>query len=189
MRLPYFSPLASLGILLSSPFLQGATSCVCSVLSTSHRPLAPAIYASARSAMGNSQTKETRSSLAQSSRRHHPSAHSSSRGRSPYGGRYGDSGNGPDLSFLGIGGSSDRHAATLEHRRETKQEREARRLEKERAARIKERERSMKEEHIDGGYLVTQGVYVGTEDFNKAVVRRLMVCFCHPQYSFCTSDC
>ena len=28
---------------------------------------------------------------------------------------------------------------------------------------------------MDGGYLVTQGVYVGTEDFNKAVVRRLMV--------------
>jgi hypothetical protein len=33
----------------------------------------------------------------------------------------------------------------------------------------------MKEEHVDGGYLVTQGVYVGTEDFNKAVVRQLMV--------------
>ena len=36
----------------------------------------------------------------------------------------------------------------------------------------------MKEEHVDGGYLVTQGVYVGTEDFNKDVVRQLMVC-CH----------
>ena len=33
----------------------------------------------------------------------------------------------------------------------------------------------MKEEHVDGGYVVTQGVYVGTEDFNKAVVRQLMV--------------
>lgn len=33
----------------------------------------------------------------------------------------------------------------------------------------------MKEEHVDGGYLVTQGVYVGTEDFNKATVRQLMV--------------
>lgn len=33
----------------------------------------------------------------------------------------------------------------------------------------------MREEHVDGGYLVTQGVYVGTEDFNKAVVRQLMV--------------
>lgn len=65
--------------------------------------------------------------------------------------------------------------ATLEQRRETKQEREARRQEKENAARLKERERSMKEEHVDGGFLVTQGVYVGTEDFNKAVVRQLMV--------------
>lgn len=35
----------------------------------------------------------------------------------------------------------------------------------------------MREEHVDGGYLVTQGVYVGPEDFNKAVVRQLMVCF------------
>ena len=41
--------------------------------------------------------------------------------------------------------------------------------------RQKERERSMKEESVDGGYLVTQGVYTGTEDFNKAVVRQLMV--------------
>jgi L-2-hydroxyglutarate oxidase LhgO len=81
------------------------------------------------------------------------------------------------LSILGIGSShrEDREVATLEHRRETKQEREARRLEKERATRLKERERSMKEEHVDGGYLVTQGVYVGTEDFNKVVVRQLMV--------------
>lgn len=82
----------------------------------------------------------------------------------------------PDLSFLGIGGSADRDAASMENRRETKQEREARKLEKERAARIVERERSMREEHVDGGYLVTQGVYVGIEDFNKSVVRQLMVC-------------
>lgn len=33
----------------------------------------------------------------------------------------------------------------------------------------------MKTEHVDGGYLVTQGVYVGTEDFNKPIVRQLMV--------------
>lgn len=63
----------------------------------------------------------------------------------------------------------------LEHRRETRQEREARKLEKERVARVKERERSVREEHVDGGFLVTQGVYVGTEDFNKAMVRQLMV--------------
>lgn len=49
-------------------------------------------------------------------------------------------------------------------------------MEKERVARIKERERSLKEEHVDGGYLVTMGVYTGPEDFNKSVVRQLMVC-------------
>ena len=82
----------------------------------------------------------------------------------------------PDLSLLGIGGNSDRDVSSLETRRETKQEREARKLEKERAARLKERERSIREEHVDGGYLVTHGVYVGTEDFNKSVVRQMMVC-------------
>ena len=82
----------------------------------------------------------------------------------------------PDLSvLLGIGSSSDRDAPGPETRRETKQEREARRAEKERVARLKERERSMREEHVDGGYLVTQGVYTGTEDFNKGIVRHLMV--------------
>ncbi|ETI23606.1 hypothetical protein G647_05408 [Cladophialophora carrionii CBS 160.54] len=81
----------------------------------------------------------------------------------------------PDFSFLGIGGTSDQDATSLEQRRETKVEREARKAERERAARLKERERSMKEEHVDGGYLVTQGVYVGAEDFNKAVVRQLMI--------------
>ena len=64
---------------------------------------------------------------------------------------------------------------SLETRRATKQEREARKLELERAAREKERERSMKEEHVDGGYMVTQGVYTGTEDYNKGIVRQLMV--------------
>jgi hypothetical protein len=91
----------------------------------------------------------------------------------PSGGRRGSR---PDLSFLGIGGNNERDVSSLEARRETKQERETRKLEKERAARLKERERSMKEEHVDGGYLVTQGVYVGTEDYNKAVVRQIMVC-------------
>jgi len=83
-----------------------------------------------------------------------------------------------DLSFLGIGSgsgtrASDRNDAA--ERRETRQEREARRQEKERAAREKERERSLQEEHVDGGYLVTLGTYVGTEDFSKAVVRHLQV--------------
>ncbi|KAL4784266.1 protein sip5 [Aspergillus varians] len=132
--------------------------------------------------MGNSQTKETRPSHLQSTRRSHQWGTSSGHGRPPYDDRHHSEGSRshrssrPDLSLLGIGGSSDRDAATiLEHRRETKQEREARRLEKERTARLKERERSMKEEHVDGGYLVTQGVYTGTEDFTKPIVRQLMI--------------
>lgn len=133
--------------------------------------------------MGNAQTKEARPPHSNYRRSHHHSHDSpTGNGRSPYRGdrHHGDGSRSarasrPDLSFLGIGGSSDRDVAMLEHRRETKQEREARRLERERVARLKERERSMKEEHVDGGYLVTQGVYVGTEDFNKAVVRQLMV--------------
>jgi hypothetical protein len=84
----------------------------------------------------------------------------------------GHRGSRPDLSFLGIGSSSHNE---VPERRETKQEREARKLEKERVARVKERERSLKEEHVDGGYLVTMGVYTGPEDFNKPVVRQLMV--------------
>jgi hypothetical protein len=75
--------------------------------------------------------------------------------------------------LFGIGSGSSN--TEVPERRETKQEREARKLEKERVARVKERERSIKEEHVDGGYLVTMGVYTGTEDFNKAVVRQLMV--------------
>ncbi len=81
----------------------------------------------------------------------------------------------PDLSFLGLGSSNARNE--VPERRETRQEREARKLERERAARLKERERSIKEEHVDGGFLVTMGVYTGIEDFNKSVVRSLMVCY------------
>lgn len=40
---------------------------------------------------------------------------------------------------------------------------------------MKERERSMREEGVDGGYLVTLGVYTGAEDFNKSIVRQLQV--------------
>lgn len=79
-----------------------------------------------------------------------------------------------DLSFLGIGGGSERDPA-LEPRRETKAEREARKLEKERALRAQERERSIREEGVDGGYLVTLGTYTGPEDFSKPVVRQLQV--------------
>ncbi|TQS37195.1 hypothetical protein Golomagni_02341 [Golovinomyces magnicellulatus] len=81
-------------------------------------------------------------------------------------------GNRPDLFLLGAGSNTN---ISVPERRETKQEREARKLEKEKHARIKERERSMKEESVDGGFLVTMGVYTGTEDFNKAVVRQLII--------------
>ena len=78
------------------------------------------------------------------------------------------------MAFLSLG--RDREAQPAPERpRETKQEREARKTEKERQARVKERERSMREEGVDGGYLVTLGVYTGTEDFNKGVVRQLQV--------------
>lgn len=84
-----------------------------------------------------------------------------------------------DLSIFNIGrggGGGERIIEiTPERPRETKQEREARKVEKERQARVKERERSMREEHVDGGYLVTVGTYTGPEDFNKAVVRQLMI--------------
>lgn len=79
-------------------------------------------------------------------------------------------------TLLGIGPStSGSRGETSHERRETKAEREARRLERERVNRIKERERSLREESVDGGYLVTLGVYVGPEDFSKPVVRQLQV--------------
>jgi hypothetical protein len=82
-----------------------------------------------------------------------------------------------ELSTLfSIGSRGDgREQAPQELRRETKAERDARKLEKDRINREKERERSMREEHVDGGYLVTQGVYTGVEDYNKPIVRQLMV--------------
>ncbi|KAI6358220.1 SNF1-interacting protein [Pyricularia grisea] len=128
--------------------------------------------------MGNSHTKEARDPNAplsphdprsHGSGHHHASGSSSSRprnraSRSDLGGLFGISG----------AGSSSSTQPPYE-RRETKQEREARKLERERQARLIERERSLKEEQVDGGYLVTLGTYVGTEDFNKAVVRQLQI--------------
>ncbi|KAL9107697.1 MAG: hypothetical protein Q9227_007412 [Pyrenula ochraceoflavens] len=141
--------------------------------------------------MGNSQTKESRHGNAASyprpntahssipSPRHESGsdAVSSDRPNGPVYASRGGRGSRPDLSFLGLGGNNDRDVSSLETRRETKQEKEARKLEKERAARLKERERSMKEEHVEGGYLVTQGVYVGVEDYNKSVIDRKLAPF------------
>lgn len=82
----------------------------------------------------------------------------------------------PDFSsILSMVGTAEPDVNSLEARRENRAERDARKAEKEKQARLKERERSMKTEHVDGGYLVTQGVYVGIEDYNKSVVRQLMI--------------
>ncbi|KAI9050977.1 hypothetical protein LZ554_005087 [Drepanopeziza brunnea f. sp. 'monogermtubi'] len=130
--------------------------------------------------MGNNSTKETRgldsSSTPNLRRTDSGGAGPASSGERPapvYSSRaHRERGTRPDLSFLGIGTSAQQD---IQERRETKQEREARKLEKERVARVKQRERSLKEEHIDGGFLVTMGVYTGPEDFNKAIVRQLMI--------------
>lgn len=138
-------------------------------------------------AMGNSATKEQRpptsrlgstdqrraSSPTTSSAAHlrstEPSVHPLYSSRNGLGSR-------PEIaSSLGIGNVLERDTAGLENRRETKQEREARRLQREKVNRERERERSMREENVDGGFLVTQGVYTGTEDYNKPIVRQLMV--------------
>lgn len=136
--------------------------------------------------MGNSSTKESRppSSRSRPSSLRQPSsgeAYISSGPQSPadrvlnniYSSR-GGRGSRPDLSFLHIG-NPERDVNAPEPRKETKQEREARKLEKERVAREAEREKSLREEGVDGGYLVTLGTYTGPEDFNKGVVRQLMV--------------
>ncbi|SPQ26670.1 46c4c83f-75db-4900-8385-97dd65142c55 [Thermothielavioides terrestris] len=133
--------------------------------------------------MGNASTKESRSGDA-SHRAHHsgaPVAHETGGGASlqperASGRRHrasrGDLGG---ILGLGSGGGSGSQPEPPYERRETKQEREARRLERERLARIAERERSMKEEHVDGGYLVTMGIYTSPEDFNKQIVRQLQI--------------
>ncbi|TRX89215.1 hypothetical protein FHL15_009913 [Xylaria flabelliformis] len=128
--------------------------------------------------MGNTHTKEERASSHQQGTGGDPG------GSSLFGsGRHGELAAGrrssrAELSPLGVAlasASGSRQQDAPFERRETKQEREARKLEKERVARIKERERSMKEEHVDGGYLVTMGIYTASEDFSKPIVRQLQV--------------
>ncbi|KAK1711563.1 hypothetical protein CaCOL14_010314 [Colletotrichum acutatum] len=134
--------------------------------------------------MGNNSTKESRpidpatdyrqsqaAYLNHSTSREAANDHASSRRQSRF--------SRADLNLLGLGAAGSSSAAGREdapyERRETRQEREARRLERDRVAREKERERSLKEEHIDGGYLVTLGTYTGPEDFSKSVVRQLQI--------------
>lgn len=80
-----------------------------------------------------------------------------------------------EIPFLHLGRDRNVEAQTPQRPKETRQEKEARRAERERQARLKERERSIKEEHVDGGFLVTLGTYTGPEDFSKPVVRQLQI--------------
>ena len=140
--------------------------------------------------MGNSPTKEQRPSSARHRSTDHRSISSpitpipqppqpqSSTERphhTLYSSRHGRGSRSELVSLLAMGSTVERDTAGLENRRETRQERELRKLEKERVVRERERERSMREESVDGGFLVTQGVYTGIEDYNKPIVRQLMV--------------
>ena len=139
--------------------------------------------------MGNSSSKEKSSSRPGSVRQtHSPNGHGGPSSPAPnnpgerlatqiYGLRNGSgrlSSRG-DLTFLRIGHDREHETDASERPRETKQEREARKVEKERQARLKERERSMRDENVDGGYLVTLGTYTGPEDFSKSIVRQLQI--------------
>ncbi|KAL2889825.1 Protein sip-5 [Ceratocystis lukuohia] len=98
-----------------------------------------------------------------------PSHSTSSRHRSRRGGRGHDS-----MLMFGIPVANSTEQQPFTHK-ETRAEREARKLEKERLLRAQERARSMQSERVDGGYLVTVGTYVGPEDFSKPVVRQLII--------------
>jgi hypothetical protein len=133
--------------------------------------------------MGNSQGKEsqpaprghTRRASAQPASPTTPAPSAAAMERSASSGVYTSRNNRGSSSFLGIVGASEPRDPALEPRRETKAEREARKLEKERILRAQEREKSLREEGVDGGYLVTLGVYTGPEDFSKPTVRQLQV--------------
>ncbi|RPA92619.1 hypothetical protein L873DRAFT_159152 [Choiromyces venosus 120613-1] len=142
--------------------------------------------------MGNASTKE------RSLTPPHGSHHQSSTNLSPTSRRGGPSGSGR-LSNTLLGGAGDngggtgggysgrgrsRHGdglfglsgrETRERDREAEREaRELRKAEREKE-RQKERERSLREESVDGGFLVTQGVYTGVEDFKDKIVRQLII--------------
>lgn len=151
---------------------------------------ADAAPASLSADMGNSSSKDTQNAARGQSHRHlNGSAQSASSSAGVqqaaaehiitqiYGPTNGGSRRGSrhDLSFLHIGRDRNAEQQANERPRETRQEKEARRTERERQARLKERELSIREESVDGGYLVTLGTYTGPEDFSKPVVRQLQV--------------
>jgi hypothetical protein len=133
--------------------------------------------------MGNNPTKEARAAshseprhagdAGAASSSHRPSVSTLQSNTSDNGKRRGSSRH--EISLFRIGGHHDPDLADPSARRETRAEREARKREKERELRALERDRSMKEEGVDGGFLVTLGTYTGPEDFSKTVVRQLMI--------------
>lgn len=129
--------------------------------------------------MGNASTKESRGGDAGNRAHHHGGTREAGGSTSLHSDRSSSrrnrTGRGELGGLLGLSSAGGSQADPPYERRETKQEREARRLERDRVARIAERERSMKEEHVDGGYLVTLGTYSSPEDFNKQIVRQLVV--------------
>lgn len=139
--------------------------------------------------MGNNSTKESRSppassitgslrsSISPTSSTSPSPSHTLPDGRVVYASRSARTGR-PELTLFGHASTLDRDGLGIEPRRETKQEREARKAERERIARALEREKSLKHESVDGGYLVTLGVYTGPEDFSKTAVRQLQVSQC-----------
>ena len=128
--------------------------------------------------MGNNSTKESREGAgprSSSLRQPAPSIGAEGTPLSPVADRQPHSSSGRSRSSRHAHQAAAIGDPATEPRKETRAEREARKAEKERILRAKERERSLKEESIDGGYLVTLGVYTGAEDFSKQAVRQLMV--------------
>lgn len=117
--------------------------------------------------MGNAATKERSTSPHYGSR----SRGEASSSRHQYDSRSRSRRDQSDALF-GLAGSS--REARERDREAEKAAREARRQERERE-RQREKERSLREESVDGGFLVTHGVYTGPEDFKDKIVRQLIV--------------
>ncbi|EPQ67095.1 BgtA-20845 [Blumeria graminis f. sp. tritici] len=129
--------------------------------------------------MGNTNTKESRGSEIPFTPRNHEitgaksqSANHDDRDRDRSHTSRSERGSRNETMTIGVSLGSNSAGS---ERRESKQEREAKKLEKERQIRIVEREKSLREENVDGGYLVTMGIYTGIEDFNKVIVRKLII--------------
>ncbi|KAJ2962108.1 hypothetical protein NQ176_g10959 [Zarea fungicola] len=102
--------------------------------------------------MGNNNTRESRPPGSTEAHESYRSGDVRARARTTRG-------NEAPFLTLTAAAQRERQNVPFEHR-ETKQEREARRLERERAARLKERERSLQEEHVDASQSFANFKYV-----------------------------